>query len=252
MYLLGRWVVYIGESLPMNRQRTTTAAVLAGLLLLAAPTLRADSFAPLLKQAASEGLPVDPLRSKIKEGRAKRVPAPRIRMVVQQMVGHMRTARKWLARGKRQVPPRLLVSVAQARMAGLPDQQIRSLVPTRTARTTKLTRVHRRVDSLVDLHLRGYKGGAAVRLVQRVRSADLPVLGKTVDAVRKRTGMTQVQVTATLLKRMGPGGHLGRAAGIMPPPGGGPPPGGPGPGHGSHGGGSGGPGPHPPPPPPPR
>ncbi len=215
----------------------------AALLLWSAPA-GADAFDKLLTSTAREGLPTNALRSKIKEGRAKRIPEPRIRMVVQQMVGHMRTARKWLKKGsKRPVPPRLLVSVAQARMAGLPVTDLRSL-----AGPKQRTVAHRRVDSLVDMHLRGYRGKPVVSLVQRVQVKELSVLGKTVDALRKKSGMTHVQVTSTLLKVMKPHkGSVLRAARRFPAhrgPGGG----------GPRGPGAGGAGPHPQPkgPPPKR
>ena len=159
------------------------------------------------------------LRSKIKEGRAKRIPEPRIRMVVQQMVGHMRSARTWLRKGsKRPVPPRLLVSVAQARMAGLQVNDLRSLTGPRGR-----IQAHRRVDSLVDMHLRGYRGKPVVSLVRRVTFKELPVLGKTVDALRKKSGMTHVQVTTTLLKVMKPGSGSVLHAVRRFPAGGGPP-----------------------------
>ncbi len=215
-------------------------------LLWAAPA-GADSFDALLTSTAKEGLPTSALQSKIKEGRAKRIPEPRIRAVVQQMVGHMRTARKWLRKGaKRPVPPRLLVSVAQARMAGLPVKDLRTLTSPKTH-----LRAHRRVDSLVDMHLRGYRGKPVVRLVQRVNVKELSVLGKTMDALRKKSGMTHVQVTTTLLKVMKPGqGSVLGAARRFPA---GPRPGaGPGGKHGPRHGAGHGPHPQPKGPPPKR
>ena len=213
-----------------------------GALLWVAPA-GADSFDGLIASTAKEGLPTSALHNKIREGRAKRIPEPRIRMVVQQMVGHMRSARKWLRKGsKRPVQPRLLVSVAQARMAGLPVKDLRTL----TAPGSRAT-AHRRVDSLVDLHLRGYSGRPTLTLVRRVNLKELPVLGKTVDALRKKSGMTHVQVTTTLLRVMKSGnGSVLRAVHRFP---GGPPPQG-----GPRGPGPGGPGPHPQPkgPPPKR
>lgn len=217
-------------------------ALCAALLLWSAPA-GADAFDKMLTATAKEGLPTNALRSKIKEGRAKRIPEPRIRMVVQQLVGHMRSARTWLRKGtKRPVPPRLLISVAQARMAGLPVKDLRSL----TSPKQRVT-AHRRVDSLVDMHLRGYRGKPVVSLVQRVQVKELGVLGKTVDALRKKSGMTHVQVTTTLLKVMKPTrGSVLHAARRFPA--------GPHPGGGPKGPGPGGPGPHPQPkgPPPKR
>ena len=242
VYLFGRPVVlHPGRQMKTHHFISLFISLCAVVLLWAAPA-GADSFDALLSSTTREGLPTTALRSKIKEGRAKRIPEPRIRMVVKQMVGHMRSARTWLRKGtKRPVPPRLLVSVAQARMAGLPVADLRTL----TAPRSRL-QAHRRVDSLVDMHLRGYRGKPVVTLVRRVNLKELPVLGKTVDALRKKSGMSHVQVTTTLLKVMKPGrGSVIRAVGRFPA--GGPPPKrGPGSRHG--------PGPHPQPkgPPPKR
>ena len=224
MYLFGRPVVLpVSTGREMMRHNRYfppwSRGALCALVLLWAVPAGADSFDALLGSTSKEGLPTSALRSKIKEGRAKRIPEPRIRMVVQQMVGHMRSARTWLRKGsKRPVPPRLLVSVAQARMAGLQVNDLRSLTGPRGR-----IQAHRRVDSLVDMHLRGYRGKPVVSLVRRVTFKELPVLGKTVDALRKKSGMTHVQVTTTLLKVMKPGSGSVLHAVRRFPAGGGPP-----------------------------
>jgi len=218
--------------------------VLIALALLWVSPARATPLETLLSQTAKEGLPVAPLRSKIKEGRAKRIPEVRIKMVVQQLVNHMRTARTRLQRGKRPVPAQTLVSVAQARLAGVSADQLHILV-----KPGQGPGAHRRVDSLVDLHTRGYRGKSVVRLVQRVHQHDLPVLGKTTEVVRKKTGLPHAKVINELLQVLGPGrGGLQRAAQRLPGGPHGPHPGGP---HGPHPGGhpgprpGGPPGPHP-------
>lgn len=228
----------------MNSMKHT---VLIALGLLCASPARATPLETLLSQTAKEGLPVAPLRNKIKEGRAKRIPEVRIKMVVRQLVTHMRTARTRLQRGKRPVPAQTLVSVAQARLAGISADQLHTLV-----KPGQGPGAHRRVDSLVDLHTRGYRGKSVVRLVQRVHQHDLPVLGKTTEVVRKKTGLPHAKVVQGLLQALGPGkGGLQRAAqklpaGQPPPRPGSPPgphPGGPGGPPGPHPGGP--PGPHP-------
>jgi hypothetical protein len=222
--------------------------LILGIILLVSVPARADPLMAVVARSAGEGLPVQALQRKILEGRAKRVPEPRIQMVVQQMVGHMREARGWLKKPgvKVKVPPAVLESVALARLAGVPAAELRTLVSVRG-----LGQASRRVDSLVDMRTRGFRGKETLRLVQRVHVRDLAVLGKTADAVRRRTRRPHTQVARSLLGALGPGpGGLQRAVqglSTLPLPGAGPY--GPGPGAGGGaGGGAGqgpqGPGPH--------
>lgn len=222
--------------------------LLMAAIMATAGTAHADNLKKLVAGARAEGLPVAPLESKIREGAAKRIPAARIEGVVRTLVGHMRTSRTWLGKGGKKVRPAVLVAVSQARLSGVPQKQLQQLV-----KPGSKVGVSRRVDSMVDLHARGYRGGAVVDLVRQVKPGELPVLGKTVDAVRRRTGQTRDLAARSLADALGRGGQRGLhkvAAGMgrggsHPPPGGGPG-GGPPPGpHGPGAGGGTGPGPGP-------
>lgn len=218
--------------------------VVALLLPASAQLARADSLGGIVAQARKEGLPASALENKIKEGRAKGVPAARIAMVVKRLAGFMRSAKGWLSKpatagGKtRRVPSRLIVSVAEARLAGVERKAVKSLLSgKRFPRAAS-----RRVDSLADLKLRGYSAQRSVELLRSSRPADLAGIGQAADRMRRSTGLSRGKVLQRMTTQVRKTGRLrsvdGRAG-----PGRGPPPGGP---PGASGG-----SPHRPPPPPP-
>lgn len=180
------------------------------LLLWLVPALAsADPLERVVATAASRGLPVAALKNKILEGRTKKVPPARVRIVLEQFVAHMLDARKALRKGRRPVPPALLVAFAEACLAGL-------------ARTTVLQVVSpggrpgdvRRVDALVTLNLRGYSGPATVRLVKITPQGQLPRLSRALEEVRLSTGLTRAEVQDSVLSRMqSQGSSLGKALG---------------------------------------
>jgi hypothetical protein len=162
---------------------------------------------------------VEPLRNKIKEGRAKGVPEARVRAVVQKMVRHMKQAREWIRKHERHrqrnrhenqhkageaEKRRLMVSLAQARMAGLPESGLRSMVA--------LGKAASRVDALVDMHLRGYRGQHAFQLARRASAGDVGTVGATLDGLRKSHNLTHAEAADTLLRAVrAENGSLSRA-----------------------------------------
>ena len=156
-----------------------------------------------LAQARREGLPAAALENKIKEGRAKGVPPARIAQVVTRFLGHMRTARTWLARptqvkGKpRKVSPRLLVTVAEARLAGVKRAPLEALLAGKKIPSG----APRRVDTLVDLALRGYQGKGRVALLRGIRARQLPGLGQAADRLRRTTGLSRDRVILRLTQQ---------------------------------------------------
>ena len=177
------------------------------LLLAAGPARAEQGIDALMSRAKAEGLPVQALQNKVKEGQAKKVPEARVRAVVQQLMQHMIQARTWLRKGKQPVPPALLQAVAEARLAGLSEQRLRELVPAGSGARASL-----HVDALVDLHLRGYDGGDALRLVKGVGRDELTALGNTLERLRKQHGLTHAETADALLKAVRTqGGSLHRA-----------------------------------------
>ena len=114
---------------------------------------------------------MEALRSKIQEGHTKKIPPARVLRVLERFVSHMQDARKDVKRGRRPVPPRLLVAMAEARLAGLTRKTILLVV-----RPGGSIQDVRRVDALVTLHLKSYSGAVAVRLVKAASAATLPRL----------------------------------------------------------------------------
>jgi hypothetical protein len=175
----------------------------------------ADALDDVVGQAKRDGIPVEPLRNKIKEGRAKGVPEARIRAVVQQMVRHMKQARLWIRKHEQQRKKsqrgtgeaeqrRLMVSLAQARMAGLSEAGLRSMVALRKAAS--------RVDALVDMHMRGYRNQQALQLARRAAAADVGTLGATLDGLRRSHNLTHAEAADALLRAVqAENGSLSRA-----------------------------------------
>lgn len=182
-------------------KRTRCVRDIVFLVALSLPALAvADTMDEALKEAKSKGLPVEALRHKIKEGRAKGVPEARIRAVVKQMVRHMKQAREWIRqhgkskrKGAEAQKRRLIISLAQARMAGLSDSGLRSMVALQKGAAA-------RVDALVDLHLRGYRSQQAVQLAKRASMADVGTIGGTLDGLRKGHNLTHAEAADVLLR----------------------------------------------------
>lgn len=173
------------------------ALIILALLLTTGPARAEEGIDALMARARVEGLPVQALQNKVKEGQAKKVPEARVRAVVQQLMQHMIRARAWLRKGKRPVPPTLMSAVAEARLAGLSEQHLRELVPAGSGASASL-----RVDALVDLHLRGYRGDDALRLVKGVGRDEVPALGSSLERLRKQRGLTHAETADALLKAM--------------------------------------------------
>jgi hypothetical protein len=175
-------------------------------VILTIPALAvADTMDDVLGEAKRQGLPVEALRHKIKEGRAKGVPEARIRAVVRQMVRHMKQAREWIrqregkrsrhkgAKGVEAERRRLMISLAQARMAGLSESGLRSMVTLQKGAAT-------RVDALVDMHLRRYRSHHALQLAKRASLADVGTVGATLDGLRKGHNLTHAEAADVLLR----------------------------------------------------
>lgn len=180
-------------------------------VLLGGPAVaRADTAQALVDSARRDGLPADALQNKIHEGKAKGVPEARIVAVVSRLAKHLRNERAWLnkraKRGKRAKPIHkgLWVAVAEARMAGVDSGTLRDVA----RRTDSAQTATRRVDALVDLRLRGYKGKGAAALVKRVNVKELRGLGRSVERVRAERGLSRGEVLDGLVRGLGRGQHL--------------------------------------------
>lgn len=165
--------------------------------------------------AEAEGLPVDGLRNKVREGRAKRVPEARIEQVVRRLAGLLREEHGWLqqaaegphkvaAAKKAQVPRGLWMAVAEARLSGVSSEALRAVVTTRQRLApADVVPAMRRIDALVDLQVRGYpvdKG--TVGLVRAAALQHLDDLGTAMDSVRRQTGLTHAEVLDRVAQNM--------------------------------------------------
>lgn len=179
-------------------------------LLGGSTVAHAETAQALVNRAQRDGLPAEALQNKIHEGQAKGVSEARIAAVVSQLAKHLRSERVWLdkraKRGKRSRPIHkgLWIAVAEARMAGVDSGTLRDVA----LRTDSAKAATRRVDALVDLRLRGYKGRGAAALVKRVKVKDLRGLGRSVERVRAERGLSRNEVLDGLVRGLGRGRHL--------------------------------------------
>ncbi len=162
---------------------------------------RLDPVRPQLEQALrdadKQNLPTALLVSKVREGEAKRVDPSLVLTAVQTMSSRLGEAKRLATMPKAPAPsPRLVQAIAEGRMAGLDESQIRALLkPDAEAQSVAA------IDTLADLHLRGYNGGHVLPLVKQVLSKDpgaLPQLAASLEVVRRDYALTSTETAQAM------------------------------------------------------
>lgn len=164
-------------------------------------TPRLDPVRPQLEQALrdadKQNLPTALLISKVREGEAKRVPPTLVLSAVQTMSARLSEAKRLATRPNAPAPsPRLVQAIAEGRMAGLDEAEIQALLNP-TAEAHSITAI----DTLADLHLRGYNGSHVLPLIKQVLSKDpgaLPQLATTLEVVRRDYALTSTETAQAM------------------------------------------------------
>ena len=153
-----------------------------------------------IDSAAAAGLPADALVSKVREGLAKGVDAQRIASAVMILADDLQTAQHF-AKARRPGPaaPGLLRALAEAKMAGLDLETLRSLVaadrPEQPARQA--------VEVLTDLSLRGYPVARALAVVERVEVREPAALDRVpalLDTLRRDQALSPAEAADALAR----------------------------------------------------
>lgn len=168
--------------------------ITVALVLLCCSAARAESLDALLTAARAEGLPVEYVQSKVREGRAKKVPEVIIRQVAAKLLGHMRSAQKWLKKGEIPAPAILVAAVAEARLAGISRKILQMVVQPGAGSRGVLI-----VDTLADLHLRGYSPQEAAALIQATTPTELAAVGQVLDQLRRSSSASRSEALDLLL-----------------------------------------------------
>lgn len=155
-------------------------------------------LASSLTLVEKEQLPADVVINKVREGLAKRVPAPAIAATVERLVEELRQARA-LAKSAGHAKPsaRLLQSVAEARLANVDALVLHRLLAGGHNEINKAEAV----ESLADLKLRGYAPELTVTVVESVLAKDPTALAQlpvAIEALRSDFALTTVEATTSL------------------------------------------------------
>jgi hypothetical protein len=153
-----------------------------------------------IDSAAAAGLPVDVLVSKVREGLAKGVDAQRIASAVTRLADHLEAAQHFVAaRRPGAAAPGLVRALAEARMAGLDLETLRSLVgadrPEQPARHA--------VEVLTDLSLRGYPVARALAVVERVEVREPAALDRVpalLETIRRDQALSPAEAADALAR----------------------------------------------------
>lgn len=145
-----------------------------------------------------EQLPPDVVVNKVREGLAKRVSPTAIAAAVERLVEHLRQARaQALAAGIVKPTPRLLQSVAEARLADVDAKAVGRLLDGGHDEVNKA----QAIETLADLKLRGYAAEVTLPVVETVLAKDpmaLAQLPLAIDAIRHDFALTTVEATASV------------------------------------------------------
>lgn len=144
-------------------------------------------------EAERERLPVQLLVSKMREGLAKRVPAPAIASAVERLVVVLREART-LAQNKGVQTPsvRLIQALAEAKLANVSEGPLSRVL---LARVDDANR-QQAVESLADLKLRGCEPETAVQVVEALMIKDpksLALLPSFIQSLRQDYALTSAE-----------------------------------------------------------
>jgi hypothetical protein len=153
-----------------------------------------------IDSAAAAGLPVDVLVSKVREGLAKGVDPQRIASAVTRLADHLEAAQGFVnARRPGAAAPGLVRALAEAKMAGLDLETLRSLVaadrPEQPARHA--------VEVLTDLSLRGYPVARALAVIERVEVREPAALDRVpalLDTLRRDQALSPAEAADALAR----------------------------------------------------
>jgi hypothetical protein len=150
-----------------------------------------------LREADQQKLPTALLVSKVREGEAKRVDPHLVLSAVKTLSSHLIEAKRLATGPHAPAPsPRLVQAIAEGRMAGLDEAQIRALLVAQTEAQSIAA-----IDTLADLHLRGYNGGHVLPLVKQVLNKDpgaLPQLAASLEVVRRDYALTSTETAQVM------------------------------------------------------
>jgi len=164
------------------------------IVLLMCANAHAENVQSVIDAAKAKGLPTASLINKIREGSAKKIAPDRIKAVVKRLATYMEQAQSWLAKPKHKADPVLLAAVAEARLAGISEAILRRLLP-----AGSVAKRAKRVDALVDLHLRGYAAERALQAVLEAPAGHLASLGQFADQLL-RNGLTRAEVLDSVIR----------------------------------------------------
>lgn len=152
----------------------------------------------VVDRTAAAGLPAEMIVGKVREGLAKGVAPARIDAAAQRLADSLDEAGRLVGnRGEAGRP--LVRAVAEARMAGVPANDLGALV--RAERPEAATR--RAVEVLSDLALRGYPTVRAVSVVRAVLVRDGGALDKvpgTLETIRHDFALTHAEAADALAR----------------------------------------------------
>ena len=156
-----------------------------------------DQLEQTLRYAEKQGLPRELLLSKVREGIAKRVSPHTVAGAVEQLARHLAEANMLAKASNMPSPsPRLLQAIAEGRLAGLSETQIKSVLVNGVSSQTIEA-----IDALADLHLRGYEPNSVLPLIQQMQNKDpgaLVQLAPALEIVRRDFALTNTE-TAQML-----------------------------------------------------
>jgi hypothetical protein len=153
-----------------------------------------------LAAAARDGLPVEILDDKLREGLAKGVPAPRIAVALARLSEALAGARAELA-GRERPSARLYRAVVEAHAAGVGRAEVGAVLAA-TPRSDGDTTA-RAVEVLGDLARRGFPADVAARTVADVARARPQLIGQLVgeaEALRRSALATPVEALEALAR----------------------------------------------------
>jgi hypothetical protein len=179
---------------------TTVTLALATVLSLAEATLPEDArlgpalprLQQLVDRATSDGLPVDMIVSKVREGLAKGVDPARIETAAVRIADSLRAAQTYL--GARRTP-RLVRAVAEARLAGVALTAVDPLVK------SDRPEAQRAVEVVTDLSLRGYPAERTAAMLTVLMARDAGAIDRvpgTLEAIRQEYALTQAEAVDAL------------------------------------------------------
>lgn len=148
--------------------------------------------------AGRDGLPVEMIVSKVREGLAKGVPPEVIRDVAARLAQNLSASATMLRTQRAGAPsPALVRVVAEARLAGVEPE---SLAPLAASHEPDAV-VARAVEVVTDLTMRGYPGRPSASLVRDIAERDAPSLGRVVaglEAIRTEQTVSRADALEAL------------------------------------------------------